>query len=108
MSDGHWVAALCTARRSRAVGGPPLVDLIALDEALETLATLDARKVRVIELRFFAGLTVEETADVLEVSPDTVARDWRMARTWLLRQLDTGSSHDRLWRRPSVVALSLA
>jgi len=74
-----------------AVGRPPLVDLIALDEALETLATLDARKVRVIELRFFAGLTVEETADVLEVSPDTVARDWRMARTWLLRELDTGS-----------------
>jgi len=74
-----------------AVGGPPLLDLIALDEALETLATLDARKVRVIELRFFAGLTVEETADVLEVSPDTVARDWRMARTWLLRELDTGS-----------------
>jgi RNA polymerase sigma factor (TIGR02999 family) len=74
-----------------AVGDPPLLDLIALDVALETLATLDARKVRVIELRFFAGLTVEETADVLEVSPDTVARDWRMARTWLLRELDTGS-----------------
>jgi RNA polymerase sigma factor (sigma-70 family) len=63
---------------------------MALDEALETLATLDARKVRVVELRFFAGLTVEETAEVLDVSPDTVARDWRMARTWLLRELDTG------------------
>ena len=73
-----------------AVSDPPLLDLIALDEALEMLATLDARKVRVIELRFFAGLTVEETADVLEVSPDTVARDWRMARTWLLRELETG------------------
>lgn len=68
-----------------------VLDLIALDQALETLATLDARKVRVIELRFFAGLTVDETAQVLEVSPDTVARDWRMARTWLLRELDTGS-----------------
>ena len=66
----------------------PLVDLIALDEALEGLAKFDARKVRVIELRFFGGLTVEETADVLQVAPDTVARDWRLARTWLLQQLD--------------------
>lgn len=73
------------------VGSPPVVDLIALDVALDTLATFDARKARVIELRFFAGFTVEETADVLAVSPDTVARDWRMARTWLLRELDTGS-----------------
>jgi RNA polymerase sigma factor (TIGR02999 family) len=75
-----------------AVDGPRSVDLIALDEALESLARLDARKVRVIELRFFAGLTVEETAQVLDVSPDTVARDWRMARTWLLRELDPSSS----------------
>ena len=66
----------------------PLVDLIALDEALEGLAKFDARKARVIELRFFGGLTVEETADVLRVAPDTVARDWRLARTWLLQQLD--------------------
>ena len=68
--------------------GAPLVDLVALDEALEHLATFDARKVRVIELRFFAGLTVEETAEVLNVAPDTVARDWRLARTWLLQKLD--------------------
>jgi RNA polymerase sigma factor (sigma-70 family) len=67
-----------------------MLDLVALDAALDKLATLDARKVQVIELRFFAGLTVEETAQVLDVSPDTVARDWRMARTWLLRELDTG------------------
>jgi RNA polymerase sigma-70 factor (ECF subfamily) len=73
-----------------AAGGPPPIDLIALDEALETLATFDARKVRVIELRFFSGLTVEETAQVLDVSADTVARDWRMARTWLMRQLNAG------------------
>jgi RNA polymerase sigma factor (sigma-70 family) len=66
----------------------PIVDLIALDEALEGLAKFDARKARVIELRFFGGLTVEETADVLQVAPDTVARDWRLARTWLLQQLD--------------------
>lgn len=74
-----------------AVAGPSPVDLIALDEAMEALAKLDVRKVRVIELRFFAGLTVEETAHVLDVSPDTVARDWRMARTWLLRELDAGT-----------------
>src|SRR5262245_39096212 len=66
-----------------------VVDLLALDEALETLGALDPRKVRVVELRFFAGLTVEETAQVLDVSPDTVARDWRFARAWLLRALDT-------------------
>lgn len=71
--------------------GPSLVDLIALDQALETLSMFDARKVRVIELRFFAGLTVDETAEVLEVAPDTVARDWRLARTWLLQELDTQS-----------------
>ena len=76
-----------------AAGGPPRVDLIALDEALETLATFDGRKVRVIELRFFSGLTVEETAQVLDVSADTVARDWRMARTWLMRQLSQGLPH---------------
>jgi RNA polymerase sigma factor (TIGR02999 family) len=67
--------------------GASVVDLMALDEALEQLAMFDARKVRVIELRFFAGLTVEETAEVLDVSPDTVARDWRLARTWLLQKL---------------------
>ena len=66
------------------------VDLIALDQALERLAAFDARKVQVVELRFFAGLTVDETAAVLDVAPDTVARDWRMARTWLLRELDGG------------------
>lgn len=69
------------------------MDLIALDEALESLAALDARKVQVVELKFFAGLTVEETAEVLNVSPDTVARDWRMARTWLLREL-SGSRNE--------------
>jgi RNA polymerase sigma factor (TIGR02999 family) len=70
----------------------PLLDIVALDRALEALAALDARKVQVVELRFFAGLTVGETADVLDLSPDTVARDWRMARTWLLRELSTAGS----------------
>jgi DNA-directed RNA polymerase specialized sigma24 family protein len=57
----------------------------------EKLAAFDVRKVRVIELRFFAGLTVEETAKVLDVAPDTVARDWRLARSWLLQELDPQS-----------------
>jgi hypothetical protein len=72
-----------------AAGGPLSVDLIALDEALAGLAALDVRKVQVVELKFFADLTVEETAEVLNVSPDTVARGWRMARAWLPRELST-------------------
>lgn len=64
------------------------IDLIALDDVLDTLAAVDPRKVRVVELRFFAGLSVDETAQVLDCSPDTVARDWRMTRSWLLKQLD--------------------
>jgi RNA polymerase sigma factor (TIGR02999 family) len=64
------------------------VDLLALDQALERLAGLDERKARVIELRFFAGLTVEETAAALGVSPITVKRDWSMARAWLERELE--------------------
>ena len=66
------------------------IDLIALDDALDTLGAVDPRKVRVVELRFFAGLSVDETAAVLDCSPDTVARDWRMTRSWLLKQLDVG------------------
>ena len=67
-------------------------DLLALDEALEHLATLAPRKARVVELRYFAGLSVKETADVLGVSVETVMRDWRMAKLWLQRDL---SSVDR-------------
>jgi len=63
--------------------------LIALDDALTRLAEMDARKSEVVELRFFGGLSVEETADVLKVSRDTVLRDWKMARLWLLRQIRT-------------------
>jgi RNA polymerase sigma factor (TIGR02999 family) len=61
--------------------------IVALDDALITLAEIDQRKVRVVELRFFAGLEVKEIAAVLRVSPETVMRDWRLARSWLLRQL---------------------
>ena len=62
-------------------------ELIALDDALNALAKFDARKAKVIELRFFAGLSVEETAEVLKVSVDTVMRDWRLARSWLLAEI---------------------
>jgi len=62
-------------------------DLVALDDALSALAAVDERKARVIELRFFGGLSVEETATVLKVSVDTVMRDWKLAKVWLLREL---------------------
>ena len=65
----------------------PALDLVALDRALEALAASDIRKSRVIELRFFGGLSVEETAEVLHVSPQTIKRDWRLAKLWLLREL---------------------
>ena len=69
------------------VPGQPRGDLIAIDDALEALAKLDARKARVVELRFFGGLSVDESAAVLKVSPDTVMRDWQIAKMWLLREL---------------------
>jgi len=65
-------------------------DLVALDEALEALARVDERRSQVVELRFFGGLTVEETAHVLAVSTDTVLRDWKLAKAWLLRALRGG------------------
>ncbi len=73
------------------VGEAPDTDLVALDDALNALAKIDERKSRVVEMRFFGGLSVEETAESLGVSPETVARDWRMAKLWLLREL-TGQS----------------
>lgn len=90
------------ARRSRKRGGgasevsldealtvsqEPGRDLVALDDALTALATVDLRRSRVVELRFFGGLSVDETAEVLKVSPDTIGRDWRLAKAWLLREL---------------------
>lgn len=68
------------------------VDLAALDEAMNKLAAMDERKSRVVEMRFFGGLDVKETAEVLKVSPDTVMRDWKMAKVWLLRELSGGES----------------
>lgn len=64
-------------------------ELVALDDALKTLATLDPRKSQIIELRFFGGLTIQETADVMEISPITVTREWRSAKAWLRREMDS-------------------
>jgi RNA polymerase sigma factor (TIGR02999 family) len=77
------------------VGGDQDADLVALDDAMNGLARIDARKVQVVEMRFFGGLSVEETAEVLKVSPVTVKRDWRAARAWLYREL-TGGTDDGL------------
>ena len=62
-------------------------DLVALDDALQALSAVDPRKGQVVELRYFGGLSVEETAEALHVSPDTVMRDWKLAKVWLLREL---------------------
>jgi RNA polymerase sigma factor (TIGR02999 family) len=69
-------------------------DLVALDDALDALAKIDERMSRVVELRFFGGLSVEEAARVLKVSPQTIMRDWRMAKSWLLHELDGRTSYD--------------
>jgi RNA polymerase sigma factor (TIGR02999 family) len=67
------------------------LDILGLDRALEALAAVDERKSRVVELRFFGGLNVEETAEVLHLSNDTIKRDWRLAKLWLLRELEGGA-----------------
>ena len=69
------------------VSGEPRQDLVALDDALNALAAFDLRKSQVVEMRFFGGLRVEETAAALHVSADTVMRDWRLAKAWLVREL---------------------
>jgi len=66
----------------------PDLDVLALHEALEELATIDAQQERIVELKFFGGLSIEETAEVLQVGHATVERDWKMARAWLRRKLD--------------------
>lgn len=65
------------------------LDLVALDEALARLATLDAQQARIVEMRYFAGMTIDEVADALDISPATVKRDWALARAWLLRTLSS-------------------
>jgi RNA polymerase sigma-70 factor (ECF subfamily) len=74
-------------------GLQPDSDLVALDEALKRLALVDERKSRVVELRFFGGLAVKETAEVLKVSSETVMRDWKLAKVWLWRDLSGAKQH---------------
>jgi RNA polymerase sigma-70 factor (ECF subfamily) len=70
------------------------VEVLALDDALTSLCRIDTRKARVVELRYFGGLTVEETAEILQISPETVMRDWKLAKSWLFRELArTGPGH---------------
>jgi RNA polymerase sigma factor (TIGR02999 family) len=76
-----------TSLDENAVAPKPAVDVVALDEALGRLAAVDPQQARVVELRFFAGLTVEETAEALGISPATVKRDWATARLWLYNEL---------------------
>jgi RNA polymerase sigma factor (TIGR02999 family) len=77
------------------VGSDRAADLLALDDALDALSRVDPRKVQVVEMRYFGGLSVEETADVLKVSPITVMRDWSTAKAWLYRELG-GQTSDGL------------
>ena len=70
-----------------AISAGPTNELVAIDDALKALESVDARKARVVELRFFGGLTEEETAEVLKISSDTVMRDWKFAKVWLQREL---------------------
>jgi RNA polymerase sigma-70 factor, ECF subfamily len=83
-------AARVTLDEALVVASEPDQDFVALDEALAALAAVDARKSQVVEMRFFGGLTIEETAEALQVSRDTVKRDWKMAKLWLLRELRGG------------------
>jgi RNA polymerase sigma factor (TIGR02999 family) len=78
-----------------AAAGQPGVDLVAIDDALNALAAIDPRKSQVVELRFFGGLSVQETAEVLKVSVETVHRDWRLAKSWLRRELSREQTHGR-------------
>ena len=75
-----------------AISSPDSVELVQLDDAMKQLAALDPRKAKVVELKYFGGLNTEEIAEVLKISPETVKRDWRFSRTWLLHELSGSSS----------------
>ena len=80
-------AVKLTLEDATSVAQPVAIDLVALDDALQKLAVLDVRQSRLVELRFFAGLTIEDAAEALELSPATVAREWTIARAWLYREI---------------------
>jgi RNA polymerase sigma factor (TIGR02999 family) len=88
--EKRGAGVLVTSLDENAVAPQPAVDVVALDEALERLAAVDPQQSRVVELRFFAGLSVKETAEALGISPATVKRDWSTAKLWLYNELMTG------------------
>jgi RNA polymerase sigma factor (TIGR02999 family) len=88
--DEQNLAGNVGAGFSRLENQPRSIDMLALDEALTRLASLDAEQARVVELRYFGGLTIEETAEAMRISPATVKRHWTIARAWLKRELEGG------------------
>jgi len=86
--------AKVTFDEAAVISPPPGEDLLRLDEALNALAAVDPRQAKVVELRFFGGLTEEETAEALQVSSDTVLRDWKKAKLWLWREMTDGKRND--------------
>jgi len=84
-------ACKLTLDEALALPGSADVDVVALDDALKDLARLDEQQSRIVELRFFAGLSIEDTSEVLGISPATVKRDWASARAWLYREMDRNS-----------------
>jgi RNA polymerase sigma factor (TIGR02999 family) len=87
--DKRGGGVVVTSLDDHAVAAGPSVDVVALNDALERLATVDPQQCRVVELRFFAGLSVEETAEAIGISPATVKRDWSTAKAWLHHELTT-------------------
>jgi RNA polymerase sigma factor (TIGR02999 family) len=87
--DKRGAGVAVTSLDENAVAAQPAVDIVALDEALERLAAVDTQQSRIVELRFFAGLSVEEAAEALGISPATVKRDWATAKLWLYNELRT-------------------
>lgn len=90
---GGWQERV-TLSEAPPIPGNQAKEIIALDEALEALAALDERKSRIVELKYFGGITNDEIAEVLKISIETVKRDWRFARTWLLRELNGTQSQE--------------
>jgi RNA polymerase sigma factor (TIGR02999 family) len=93
LKRGAALAAVSFDEASIAAPQPP-ADIVALDHALTRLSEMDPRKGQVVELRFFGGLNIEETAEVLKVSPETVMRDWKTARIWLLKEISAEASRE--------------
>lgn len=102
----HGVRVTLTAAGDAAGVTPPLHDLVDIDAALEELSLINPRLVRVVECRYFAGLTIPETADALGVSHTTVSEDWRFARAWLHRTLARGREADRPGDFAGVLAMN--